>query len=104
MSNPTPDSIETMADLRAQIDRIDSALIALLAERQSFTDRAPSLKAKEGLSAAAPTRAAAVLAGVRTKAGAAGFDPDLAEAMWQLMIKTVIAREEREIGTEGRDG
>lgn len=41
---------------------------------------------------------------VRRKADRQGLDPDLAEAMWRIMIETVIAREERVIGKEGRDG
>jgi isochorismate pyruvate lyase len=32
------------------------------------------------------------------------MDADLAESMWRIMIETVIAREERVIGKEGKDG
>lgn len=104
MARPAPDTIETMADLRVCIDEIDSALVALLAERERYTDRAPDLKAREGIAARAPRRIAAVLGHVRDKAEAGGLDPDLAEAMWRIMIEAVIAREERVIGREGKDG
>lgn len=104
MARPAPESIETMADLRVCIDEIDRALVALLAERERFTDRAPDLKAREGIAARAPRRIDAVLANVRGRAQASGLDPDLAEAMWRLMIETVIAREERVIGKDGVDG
>jgi hypothetical protein len=43
MSRRTPDEIETMADLRVCIDEIDSALVAQLAERERYTDRAPAV-------------------------------------------------------------
>ncbi len=104
MTRPSPDTIETMADLRVCIDQIDSELVALLAERERYTDRAPDLKAHEGIAARAPRRVDVVLANVRDKARAKGLDPDLAEAMWRIMIETVIAREERVIGKEGIDG
>ena len=104
MTRPAPATIETMADLRACIDAVDGELMTLLAERLSYTDRAPALKAREGISAAAPSRVQAVLDGVRTRAEALGVDPALAETLWRIMIETVIAREEQVIGKEGMDG
>jgi len=99
-----PETIPDMAALRAQIDEIDGALLALLAERQRHVDRATVLKRAEGIAAAAPGRVAAVLAGVRDRAAAAGLDPHLAEAIWRVMIEGFIAREERVLGSGGRDG
>lgn len=99
----TADEIETMAELRGVIDEIDGVLLELLAERMTYIDRAPVLKAREGIAANAPGRVADVLAKVRAKADAAGFDPEVAVAMWQVMIDAMIAREERVIGTEGMD-
>ena len=101
---PAPDDVHSMAELRGCIDAIDDSLLTLLAERSAYTDRAPALKAREGISAAAPGRVAQVLAHVRTKAEARGIDADMVEAMWRTMIETVIAREERVIGKQGRDG
>lgn len=103
MPRTAPKDIETMAEIRACIDEIDDELIALLAEREAYTNEVPALKLKEGIAAAAPARVAAVLAHVRDKAAARGFDPELAEAMWQLMIDAVIAREEAVMGKEGKD-
>lgn len=100
----TPDEIDTMAELRTAIDEIDRELIALHTERVRYIDRAPALKAKAGIAARAPSRVADVLAKVRAEAGAQGFDPDLAEAMWAKLIDAMIAREERVMGTEGIDG
>ena len=99
----TADEIETMAELRGVIDEIDGVLLELLAERMTYIDRAPVLKAREGIAANAPGRVADVLAKVRAKAEAAGFDPEVAVAMWQVMIDAMIAREERVIGTKGMD-
>ncbi|SHG87562.1 chorismate mutase [Marivita hallyeonensis] len=104
MPRPAPDTVDTMAELRSAIDEIDAELMTLLAERLSFADRAPVLKQREGISAAAPSRARQVLDNVRAKAEVAGFDPDMAEAMWKIMIDGIIAREERVMGKEGRDG
>lgn len=98
------DEIENMAELRGVIDEIDGALMEMLAERMTYIDRAPVLKARVGIAARAPSRVADVLAKVRAKAGAAGFDPEVAGDMWQVLIDAMIAREERVMGKEGQDG
>ena len=103
MRRPAAD-LESLAEARAQIDAIDAALIGLLAERAAHVDRVVALKAETGVAAAAPTRAGAVIASVRARAAATGFDPDMAEAMWRVMIDGFIAREERVLGTDGVDG
>lgn len=89
-----PEDCASMADVRAEIDRVDRALIALLAERMSYVEKVPALKLKEGIPAAAPDRVAAVLAGVRARGEAAGLNPDMLEAMWAPMIDWIIAHEE----------
>lgn len=99
-----PDEIESMAELRGVIDEIDGVLMELLAERMTYIDRAPVLKARVGIAARAPSRVADVLVKVRAKAEAAGFDPEVAGDMWQVMIDAMIAREERILGKEGQDG
>lgn len=104
MTRPAPETIESMAELRLCIDEIDGELVRLLAEREGYTDCAPDLKAREGIAARAPRRIEAVLANVGDRARAEGLDPELARAIWTLMIETVIAREERVIGKEGIDG
>jgi isochorismate pyruvate lyase len=101
---PQAAGLPDLAAVRAGIDAIDGDLLRLLAERQAHVDRATELKAAAGVSAAAPSRAAAVLAGVRAKARAAGFDPAIAEAMWTAMIAGFVAREEHVLGRGGLDG
>ncbi len=96
--------MDTLDEVRAEIDRIDVELMALFAERLACVDRAAELKPALGISAAAPSRAAAVIAGIREKAAAAGFDPGVAAAMWTVLVDAMIAREEISMGTDGADG
>jgi len=85
----------TMAEVRAGIDRIDAALVALLAERAGFIDRAAEIKAAENLPARIEWRVEEVVSRVRAEAMAQGLDPDLAEALWRRLIDWSISREER---------
>lgn len=103
MSHTPAAEIETMSDLREAIDGIDRQIMALLAERLTYIDRAPVLKSREGIAASAPGRVADVLAKVRESADKAGFDPEVAADMWQVMIDAMIAREQRVLGHEGDD-
>ena len=93
-----PQDCANMAELRVEIDALDRQIVELLARRVTYIDRAAELKPAEGLPARIDDRVEAVVANVRTKAVSAGFDPDLAEAMWRRMIDWSIAREERILG------
>jgi isochorismate pyruvate lyase len=90
----------TMAELRAEIDRIDAGLVDLLAERITYIDRAAELKPALGLPARIDDRVEEVVAKVRASAVARGVDPDLAEALWRRLIDWSIAREEVVLGSE----
>ena len=90
----------TMAELRAEIDRIDAALVDLLAERITYIDRAAELKPALGLPARIDDRVEEVVAKVRASAVARGVDPDLAEALWRRLIDWSIAREEVVLGSD----
>ena len=65
----------TMAELRAEIDRVDAALVALLAERAGYIDRAAELKAALGWPARIEARVEEVVANVRARAEARGLPP-----------------------------
>lgn len=93
-----PQDCHNMAELRAEIDALDAAIVALLARRASYIDRAAELKPAEGLPARIEARVEDVVEKVRLRAEAEGFDPALTEAMWRLMIEWSIAREERVLG------
>jgi len=95
--------IATMAELRLEIDRLDAALVDLLARRTAMIDRAIELKPGEGLPARIETRVEDVVTKVRTRAVAAGLPPELAETLWREMMEFFIAREESVLG-KGDDG
>ena len=89
------DDIPDMPALRACIDALDARLIALLAERSALIDRAARIKSREGLPARIDARVEEVAANARRIAGEQGFDPDLAERLWRVMMDHFIAQEER---------
>jgi isochorismate pyruvate lyase len=90
----------TMDEVRAGIDAVDARLVALLAARSDYIDRAAELKGPLGLPAFIGWRVEEVVGRVRAAAGAAGVDPDLAEALWRRLIDWSIAREEQVLGKE----
>lgn len=96
----TPSQCSTMAELRAEIDRIDARIVALLAERAAYIDRAAELKPALGLPARIDDRVEEVVAKVRARATAEALDPALAEALWRQLIDWSIAREEAKIGPD----
>ncbi len=93
-----PEHCETMADLRGQIDRIDLALLDLLAERARYIDRAIVLKPRENLPARTTDRVAQVIANARKGAEDRNLDPDQIERIWTDLIETAIAHEARMLG------
>ncbi|WP_347311292.1 chorismate mutase [Defluviimonas sp. SAOS-178_SWC] len=94
----TPVECRTMAEIRAEIDRVDGLIVALLVERSGYIDRAAELKPALGLPARIDERVEEVVAQVRARAMAEGLDPGLAEALWRHLIDWSIAREEAVIG------
>lgn len=93
-----PVDCENMRDVRAEIDRLDVALVRLLVERAGYIDRAAEVKAGVGWPARIDERVEQVVENVRSLAGAEGLDPDLAEALWRRLIDWSIAREEVSLG------
>ncbi|HBD92250.1 MAG: chorismate mutase [Rhodobacteraceae bacterium GWE1_64_9] len=94
----TPAECRNMAELRVEIDRLDGEIVALLAARVGYIDRAAQLKPAEGMPARIEARVEEVVARVRARAMAEGFDADLAEALWRRMIDWSILREEKVLG------
>jgi isochorismate pyruvate lyase len=93
-----PEQCDNMAALRGQIDRIDRALLDLLAERARYIDRAIVLKPRENLPARTTGRVAEVIANVREGAASRGLDPDLVERIWSTVIEAAIAHEAKTLG------
>ena len=88
--------LTSLDEVRAEIDRIDGALIGLLAERAAYVRRAGELKRTEA-EARVPVRVEAVIARVRERAEAAGLSPEVAERTWRAMIAAFIDQEIAEI-------
>lgn len=89
-----PEECQTMVDVRAQIDRLDTELVRLLARRVGYIDRAAELKPALGWPARIDERVEEVVRNVREKAVLEGVDPDLVESIWRRLIDWSIAREE----------
>lgn len=85
-----------MDEVRAEIDRIDSALVELLAERWTYVDRAWVFK-RSPEEASVPWRNRDVIDKVRTRAGETGLPPEMAEALWRLIIGWGIQYEEERL-------
>ncbi len=93
-----PADCETMADIRAEIDRLDAELVALFAQRVGYIDRAAAIKAGVGLPARITPRVEEVVANVRRHAEAHGLPPDKLEKLWRKLIDWSIEREEGHLG------
>jgi len=89
---------DAMAAVRQEIDRLDTALMALLVERAACIDEATRIKHRHGIPARTRDRVAIVLKNARTNATKAGFDPDFAERIWSELIEWSIAREQDVLG------
>ena len=82
-------------DVRAEIDRLDRQIVALLAERAGYVRQAARFKpAREDVPA--PQRVEAVIGKVRALAAEAGLDPALVERVYRAMIAAFIEAELRE--------
>lgn len=81
----TPNQCETKEDVRAEIDRIDQALLALLAERHRYVTRMAQIKT-DPHEAHDPVRIATMLKRVRERAEGLDLDEDQAELIWRTLI------------------
>jgi isochorismate pyruvate lyase len=95
-----------MADIRAEIDRVDIELVRLFAERAGYIDRASEIKAEINWPARINGRVEEVVANVRRHAVTYGLPPDLVEKLWRRLIDWSIAREESRLGPDSlrKDG
>ena len=82
-------------DLRASIDNIDAALVAILAERFKITQRVGEYKAAQGLPAADPEREVVQIARLRRLAKEANLDPEFTEKFLPFIITEVIRLHEQ---------
>ena len=96
----TPAECISMAELRAEIDRLDAELVALFAQRVGYIDRAAEIKSEVGLPARIGSRVEEVVANVRRHAVGHGLPPDKLEKLWRKLIDWSIEREEDKLGKD----
>ena len=100
MSTKAPQECDNMDDVRAEIDRLDDALVKLLAERFGYVERAWQIKQRTAAAANVPWRNQQVFDKVRAHAERAGLPPDLVEALWRQMVGWFIQYEEEKLRKE----
>src|SRR5690606_15229068 len=101
-----PADCASMAEVRAEIDRLDTAIVDPVAERFGYVERAWQIKLGEKAAANVPWRNQQVIDRVRARAQERGLPPDLVEALWRQMIGWFIQYEEEKLRAqlEARQG
>ena len=85
-------SCRSMSDVRREIDRLDRALVGLLAERQSYIERAAQIKSVRA-AVHDQARIDDVVAKVLVAAKERGLSAAIAEPVWRTLIDRSIAHE-----------
>ena len=96
MASREAQNCASMEEVRAEIDRIDQALVDLICERFAYVDRAWQLK-NSPADARVPWRIQQVIDKVRTHAVENNLPPELVEALWRQMIGWFIQYEEERL-------
>lgn len=89
---PDPADCVSMSEVRAGVDALDLALVALLAERQRYMDAAARLK-PERAAVRDEARIEQVVATIKAAAREAGLAEAIAEPVWRTLIDRSIAYE-----------
>lgn len=82
----------SMTELRQAIDVLDARLVALLAVRQAYIERAAQLKTGRD-QVRDPERIEDVVTKVIAEGRKAGLSPDIAEPVWRTLIEASIRHE-----------
>ena len=85
---------QSMEDVRREIDRLDRALVALLAERQTYLEQAGRIKSDRS-TIRDDARIEDVVAKVLEEARILGLSREIAEPVWRLLIEKSIEHEYR---------
>ena len=80
-----PAECQSKEDVRAEIDRIDQALLTLFAERHGYVTRMAEIKT-DPHEAHDPVRIEAVIKKVRERSLDLDLDEDQAELIWRTLI------------------
>ena len=87
-----PEQCETMIDVRAGVDQVDRALVALLVRRFGYMDAAARIKTDRA-TVRDEARKAEVLDNVAREAEAAGLESARLRAVWHELVEQSIAYE-----------
>ena len=87
-----PRDCTTMAEVRAGVDAVDRALVALLARRFGYMDAAARIKPERG-KVRDEGRKAQVIANARAHARAAGIPEEPVGDLWDRLVEASIAYE-----------
>lgn len=85
----------SMAEVRAEIDRMDDLILPLMAERAGYVAQAPKFK-KVIDDVVVPVRIDEIAHRMRAEAEQYGMNPDLAENIWRALIAQHIKFEQGE--------
>ena len=88
----SPETCASMTELRAAIDRLDARLVAMLALRQRYIERAAVLK-KTRDAVRDEARIEEVVRHVKDEGTRTGLSPAIAERVWRVLIEASIAHE-----------
>ncbi|MEP9358215.1 chorismate mutase [Sphingomonas sp. KR3-1] len=87
-----PEACTTMVEVRAGVDAVDAALVALLKRRFGYMDAAARIKPERG-QVRDEARKAAVIANARAHARTAGIPEDAVGELWEGLVEASIAYE-----------
>ena len=87
-----PESCTTMTEVREGIDALDREIVALIAARMGYMGAAARIKSYRA-DVRDEQRKAEVIANARRAAAELGVPPDLAEALWEVLVEGSIAFE-----------
>jgi isochorismate pyruvate lyase len=91
-ARPAPEACTTMPEVRAGVDALDRALVAILAERVRYMDAAARIKL-DRKAVHDQARIEDVVAKVLAAAEREGLPASVAEPVWRLLIDRCIAHE-----------
>ena len=87
-----PESCTNMTEVRAGIDALDREIVALIATRMRYMVAAARIKPHRD-EVRDEQRKAEVIANARRTAVELGVPPDLAEALWEVLVEGSITYE-----------
>ncbi len=87
-----PEDCASIQDIRTEIDRIDSQIVAAIAERKGYVQAASKFKTSE-TAIKAPERLAAMLQQRRLWAAEKGLNPDMIEKLFKDLVQHFIQEE-----------